>query len=233
MLHLIGLGLNHEGFSWEAYKAIEKADKVYIENYTVEFPYKFSELEKEINQEVVPVDRNFVESFKVLDEAKSKDIVLLVYGSPLTATTHITLIQEAKKRKIKLKVMNNASIFDAVAETGLQLYKFGKTASLPNFNANSYLDVIKENLSIKAHTLILVDIGMNFNGAIEKLEKDCRNKDVKLEKVVVCERLGLKDSHIHYSDISKLKKQKIRAPFCIVIPSELHFIEKEFLESFN
>src|SRR3989338_7174295 len=233
MFYIIGLGLNHEGFSWEAYKAVEASDKAYIENYTIDFPYEISELEEQIGKKLIPAGREFVESFRVLDEAKTKDIVLLVYGSPLAATTHISLIQEARKRKIKVKVLHNASILNAIGETGLQLYKFGKTTSLPNLDADSYIDVVKSNLSIKAHTLILVDIGMSFNDALRKLEKDCRNKNVKLEKVVICERLGLKDSHIHYGDISKLKKQKAKAPFCIIIPSELHFLEKEVLEGFS
>ena len=232
MLYLIGLGLNENGFSWEAYKAVEASDKAYIEFYTVDFPYNIKLLEKELGS-IIPADRNFIESFKVLEEAKNKNVALLVYGSPLTATTHISLIQEAKKRSIKVKIIHNASVFDAIAETGLQLYKFGRTTSLPNFGANSYLDVVKDNLKIKAHTLILVDIGMDFRDAIGKLVMDSKDKGVKLEKVVVCSRLGNKDSSIYYNSIDKLKAKKIKAPFCIIVPSELHFMEEEFLEGFG
>ena len=46
-----------------------------------------------------------------LDEAQKMDICLLIYGSPLTATTHITLIQEAKKMKVRTKIIYNASYF--------------------------------------------------------------------------------------------------------------------------
>lgn len=234
MLYLVGLGLNEKGYSREAYDVISGADKVYVDTYTIEFPYPISELMAQFKgKKFVPVGREFVEGFKFLDDAKSHDIVLLVYGSPLVATTHTAIIKEAVAKRIKIKIIHAGSILDAVAEAGLQPYKFGKTTSLPNFPAESYLDVVAENRKIKAHTLILVDIGMDFAKALEKLEKDAKSKKVKLKKIVVCSRLGLKDSSIHYEVISKLRSMKIKTPFCIIIPGELHFLEKEVLEGFE
>ena len=52
---------------------------------------------------------------KFLLEAKKIDIALLIYGSPLMATTHITILQEAKRQKIKYKVFHGASVFDSIA----------------------------------------------------------------------------------------------------------------------
>ena len=234
MLYLIGLGLNEEGYSWKAYNVISKADKVYIESYTVDFPYDIPKLQAQFkNKKFIRADREFIESLNFLDEAKKSDIALLVYGSPLVATTHISILQEAKKRKIKLKIIHNASILDAVGETGLQLYKFGKTASMPGFDADSYMDIVKQNLGIKAHTLILVDIGLEFQDALEKLIRDSKSKNVKLDKMVVCSRLGLQDSKIYYDTINKLKSKNIRKPFCIIIPSEMHFMEQEILKNFG
>ncbi len=234
MLYLIGLGLNARGYSKEAAEAISKADKVYFDSYTIEFPYEISELEKEFKgKKLIPAGREFVEGLSFLKEAKKQDVVLLVYGSPLMATTHTVLVKEAKEKGIKFKIIEGGSIFDAVAETGLQPYKFGKTTSLPNFPADSYIDAISKNMSIRAHTLILVDIGMNFENALKRLEADSKNKKVKLEKVFVCSRLGLKDSKIVYNKLDKLKSMKIKTPFCFIVPSELHFMEKEVLESFN
>ena len=73
---------------------------------------------------------------------------------------------------------------------------------------------------------------MDFGKALSKIETDAKKKKVNLGKIVVCSRLGLKDSEISYEQISKLKNKKFKAPFCVIIPSELHFMEKEFLESF-
>ncbi len=238
MFYLIGLGLNEKGYSREAYDAIEKSDKIYLENYTVEFPYDFSELEKQFKgKKLIPADREFVEGLMVLEEAKKKNVALLVYGNPLMATTHISLIEEAKKRKIKFKVIYSASILDAVSETGLQSYKFGKITSMPkwqrNFTPESFIDIAKENLSIGAHTLILVDIGLEFKKALEQLEISAKNKRQKIGKILVCEKLGTEKNKIIYGNISELKNEEIESPFCIIIPGKLHFMESEFLKNFG
>lgn len=232
MLYIIGLGLNAKGYSREAHDVISKADKVYVDTYTIEFPYDFSELIAGFKgKKFIPAGREFVEGMKFLDEAKKGDVVLLVYGSPLVATTHTAIIKEAIEKKIKIKIIHAGSILDAVAETGLQAYKFGKTTSLPNFPADSYLKIVKENLSVNAHTLILVDIGLKFENAVKRLEEDCKNNKIKTDKIVVCSRLGLADSEILYDSISKLKSKKVKTPFCFIIPGELHFMERDFLET--
>ena len=232
MFYLIGLGLNEKGYSREAYDAILESDKIYIETYTVEFPYKISDLEKQFpKKKFIPANRELVESLGILDKAKKENVALLVYGSPLTATTHISLIQEAKKRKIKTKVIHSASVFDAVAETGLQIYKFGKIASMPNFEAESFIEIVKENLKISAHSLILTDIGMKFETAIERLEKILHKNKIDVEKIVVCSKLGTKNQGIFYGKISELKKKKIEAPFCFIVSGKLHFIEEEVFNS--
>jgi diphthine synthase len=235
MLYLIGLGLNKQGISQQGLEAINRCKKIYLENYTVEFPYSKKELEKVIGKEIEDADRDKVESDCLIKEAKKRDIALLVYGSPLTATTHISLVQEAKKQKVKFRVIYNASVFDAVAETGLQIYKFGKIASMPSFEADSFTEVIKENQRINAHSLILVDIGLEFNRAVDTLKKLIKNKKINISKIVVCSRLGCEDKNIYYNKIENLKDRgdAVKSPFCFIIPGKLHFMEKEVLENFG
>ena len=151
-----------------------------------------------------------------------------MYGSPLTATTHISLIQEAKKQKVKYEIIYNASVIDSVAETGLQIYKFGKITSIPNFETDSFSKIIKENKKINAHSLILADIGLEFKDAIKRLEK-ITGKD----KIVVCSKLGTKEKKIFYGNLNELKNKEIKAPFCFIIPAKLHFIEEEVLMTFS
>ena len=134
MLYLIGLGLNANGISKEGLETIKRCKKIYLENYTVNFPYSEGALKGLIDKKILPADRDFVESMQIIDEAEKKDVALLIYGSPLTATTHIALIQEAKASNVRYKIIHNSSILDAVSETGLQLYKFGKTASMPKWD---------------------------------------------------------------------------------------------------
>ncbi len=237
MLYIIGLGLNVDGISKYGLAIAQRCKKIYLENYTVDFPYSKEELGHVIGKKIISADRNFVESLKIIDEAKKLDVALLVYGSPLTATTHISLIQEAKKCGIKCKIIYNASILDAVAETGLQIYKFGKTASMPkwkvNYEPDSFMEVIKENQSIKAHSLILIDIGLDFQDALEQLEKAAEKHEIKLTRIIVCQTLGTKNRKISYRTVEELKEfESVRKPYCIIIPSKLHFIEKEVLDGF-
>ena len=165
MLYIIGLGLNVDGISKYGLETVNKCKRVYLENYTVDFPYSEGELKEVLGKKVILADRDFVENLKIVDEAQKMNVALLVYGSPLTATTHISILEEAKKSGVRYKIIYNASILDAVAETGLQLYKFGKIASMPawdsskNYEPDSFMEIVKENQSIKAHSLILVDIG--------------------------------------------------------------------------
>ncbi len=228
MLYLIGLGMNEKSISLEAREAVEKCGKIYLENYTVEFPYAIKELEEAVGKKVIPANRELVESEKLINEAKKENIALLVYGSPLFATTHITLIQEAKKKGIRYGVIYNASVLDSVAETGLQVYKFGKITSLPNFEADSFVEAVRGNQKINSHSLILVDIGMKFGEAVKRLEKIAEG-----EKIVVCSRLGTKEKKIFYGSLNELGNKKVKAPFCFIIPGKLHFMEKEVLESFS
>ena len=234
MLYLIGLGLNEKGISQQSLEVLKKCKKIYLENYTVDFPYSFEKLEEVIKKKIISADRGFVEGLKFLDEAKKIDIALLVYGSPLVATTHVSILEEAEKQGINLKVFHNASILDAIGETGLQIYKFGKITSMPSFEADSYMNIVKQNLSIEAHSLILIDIGLNFKNALEKLIKNGDKYKIKLDKIIVCSQLGTDNFKVYYGDISKLKTKKIEKPFCLIIPSlKLHYVESDFLKNFE
>jgi len=241
MLYIIGLGLNIKGITQEGMEAVKKCKVVYLENYTVDLPYSSQELVEKLKvRKLFPADRNFVESLEIVDEAKKKDVALLVYGSPLTATTHITILQECTALKIKCRVIYSASVFDGVAETGLQLYKFGKIASMPkwdlekNYAPDSFMEIVKDNQKIEAHSLILVDIGMRFDLAMNQLKKAAENHEVKLNKLVVCQQLGTKNSKIMYRDISELEDWKgVKKPYCIIIPGKLHFVEKDVLKGFE
>jgi len=231
MLYLIGLGLNEKGISLEGIEIARKCE-CYLEGYTVDFPYKQEDLEKVIGKKIQVLKREEVESENIVDKARQKEVALLVYGSPLFATTHVALLQMCQESKVKYKIVHSASIFDAIAETGLQMYKFGKTASLPKWTEkhkpDSFVNIIKENKGIKAHTLLLVDIGLEFKDALKQL-----TDSVDINELVVCSNMGTNKAKIIYGNAEKLAKQKIEKPFCFIIPSELHFLESEFLENFK
>lgn len=231
MLYIIGLGLDKHGISLHGKKILKSAavKKIYLEEYTVDYPYTKKELEKELKIKVISADRSFVESEEIVSIAKKEDVALLVYGSPLVATTHIALINAAKRKKVKFKIIHSGSVFDAVAECGLQLYKFGKITSLPkwqkNFSPVSFLEVIKENKSIGAHSLLLIDIGLEFSDCRDQLKKT----GFDFGKVIVCSRLGVK-SKFFYDNLDKIDAKKVENPYCIIFPGKIGHDEQEALD---
>jgi len=238
MFYLIGLGLNVDSLTNEAVKALKKCEKIYLESYTINFPYDIKKLE-EIAGKIVELGREKVESEEIVLEGKDKDIALLVYGSPLIATTHISLILRAEKEKIKVKVIHNASIFDAISETGLQSYKFGKIASMPNWKDKqktlSFVKILKGNMGIEAHTLILIDMELGLKEALEQLEealKESGLENMKESKILVCSQLGYK-GRVVYGKIEEIKNTNLKMPFCFIMPAKMHFLEEEALRRFE
>ncbi len=241
MLYLIGLGLNKKGISLEGLEIVKRCKKVYLENYTVDFPYSVGELSEVLGKDVVDLNREEVEGLEFIDFAKRSDVALLVYGSPLVATTHITILDECSKSGIKTKVIHAGSVFDGIGETGLQLYKFGKVASMPawnpkkNFTPNSFMEIVKDNQKAKAHSLILIDIGLDVQDAFEQLEKSAEKYEIKLGKIIVCQGLGTVKQKIFYRDFEVLKEEfaGVRKPYCFIIPGKLNHVEEEYLEKFE
>ncbi|MEK6871585.1 MAG: diphthine synthase [Nanoarchaeota archaeon] len=234
MFHLIGLGLNQKSISLEALQIIKKCKKVFLEEYTVKFPYTKKTLEKIIKKKIILIKREEAESLTFLSQAKKEDVALLVYGSPLSATTHITIIDECKKQKIPHEISYNAGIFDAIAETGLQFYKFGKIASMPrwqkNYEPDSFMQILLDNKKTHAHSLLLIDPHFPFREALTQFEKICKKNNLPIEKIIVCSKLGTKQAKIFYRTIDALKSKKINEPFCFIIPSKLHFFEEQYLK---
>lgn len=235
--YLIGLGLKKDSIGCDAKKILERCEKIYVESYTVDFPYSFEELKKELEVNFEILERSLVEDEHLLEEAREKEIALLVYGDSLSATTHTQLILECKKKKVDYEIFHNASILIAIAETGLQLYKFGKIPSMPkwqkSFEPTSFLDYYLENKKIGAHTLLLIDIGLELSDALVQLEKACEEKGCNVEKLVIVSSAGLGTQKIYYDSIEKFKKLNIEKPYCFILPGEMHFIEEEALNAFS
>jgi diphthine synthase len=233
--NLIGLGMNANSLTLEAIEALKSSDKVFLENYTVDLPYGIEKLHRNINKRLILLERSIVESEEIVDDSKKENISLLVYGDALSATTHLQLILACKQKKVDYKIFHNASVMNVVAETGLQLYKFGKTASMPSWKEHtnkptSFMKYIKENQSINAHTLLLTDIGLKISDALKQLKESSKKENVKLpKKIVVCSNIGTPKQKIIYESLENLKMKKILLPFCFIIPGDLHFTEEEFL----
>ena len=69
----------------------------------------------------------------MLDDAVHADVAFLVVGDPFAATTHTDLQLRAREKGVAVRAIHNASIVNAVAVCGLQLYRFGQTVSIVFF----------------------------------------------------------------------------------------------------
>ncbi len=240
MLYLIGLGLNDENdLSLKAIDAIKKCDSVFMEFYTNKWLGDINKLEGIAGKEIKVLERLAVESDFLINEAEKKDVALLVPGDPLTATTHIELVIEAKKKGVPVKVIHSSSIFTAIAESGLQLYKFGRSTTLvypeEKFKPESPLDIIRENMKAGLHTLVFLDIRydeekyMTANEGLGIILDAGINENTH---AVVCCRLGNENQATKYGKIKNLIEDKdiSAVPAVVIIPGRLHFKEEEALE---
>ena len=234
MLYLIGAGISGD-LTLEGVEALKKAEEIYIEVYTnPPLLEKMKEIEKTIGKEMKHIGRNDVESSFLAERAQEKTVALISGGDPLTATTHIVLIMDCKKKNIPVEIVHNSSIYTAAAgKSGLQIYRFGKTASLvnprPNYKPTSPIDIVKKNLDMDMHSLVLLDTEpepMDAKTALDMLSG--------FGMAVVLSRLGENDEKISYGAIDELKKKDLgKPPFSIIIPAKLHVIEEEYLEGLN
>jgi len=237
MLYLIGLGLADGDVSLKAIETIKKCDLVYCETYTSQWNGDLDRLGNTIGKKIEILPREKVESDFLITEAKKKNIGLLVIGDPLTATTHMQLVMDAKENNVSAEVIHAPSIYTAIAETGLQLYKFGRSTTLVmpqnNFFPESPYDLIVENQKIGLHTLVLLDIPMTaIKGIGVLLEMENRKKKGAINDVIACCRLGTKNSVIAYGRPETLMHDTSLdiLPSVLIIPGKLHFKEEEALK---
>jgi len=244
-LYFIGLGLNSEkDITVNGLEAVKKCDLVYLENYTSVLNCDKSTLEKFYGKKIILARRSLVEADdnEIIENAKTRSVAFLVIGDSFGATTHVDLWMRAKKEGIKCFVIHNASILTAVGVIGLQLYKFGKTTSIPleNENVEAPYDVLKGNLSLGLHTLFLLDLNpeeekfMSVNDAIRYLLKVelKRNQKIFSEKIFClgCARVGSENQIIKYGAAKELLKFDFGKPVhCLIVPGKLHFMEEEAL----
>lgn len=238
MLYFVGGGLwDEKDITLRGIDALRKCSAVYLDSYTSFWGGKDG-LEKLVGKVTIATRKDLEDNaMKIVAQAKGSDVAIVVPGDPMVATTHSMIIMEARKHGVDTLVIHAPSIFSAIAETGLHIYKFGKTITVPfpseNFSPEGFYDGIKENRDRGLHTLLLLDIreqqmkpGYAMEIILSIAEK--RNNEIKKgDKILV---VSFKDiSKISYGRIDALMKQEFPSPSCIIIPGKLHLTEEEFL----
>ncbi len=195
-IYFIGLGLYDErDVTLKGLETARKCEKVFAEFYTsLMAGTTLERIEELIGKPIRRLSREDVElNFEeiVLSEARDKDVAFLTAGDPMVATTHSDLRIRAKKLGIESYVIHAPpSIYSAVAITGLQIYKFGKSATVAypekNWFPTSHYDVIRENRERGLHTMLFLDVKAEQNRymtANEAMEILLRVEDMKKENV--------------------------------------------------
>tara|TARA_Y100000310_G_scaffold144893_1_gene144154 strand:- start:7650 stop:8354 length:705 start_codon:yes stop_codon:yes gene_type:complete len=234
---MIGIGLSDEkDITVKGLEAVNGSKAIYLENYTSILQCTKEDLETYYGKKITLANREFTETQtqKIIKEAKENNVAFLVIGAPLAATTHIDIYLQAKKAKVEVEVIENASVLTAIGITGLFLYKFGRVTTIPleNENITSPYEVLKQNKKQELHTLLLLDIKtdtlMTAREGLDYLIKQGLNPE---EQVIVCGGLGTKKPEIK---VGKAKEVAIeKKPQSIIIPGKLHFTEEEALELYR
>jgi len=246
MLWFVGLGISgFKSIPVEALDILSNADIVYLEQFTS--PIGKSDLAKiknVVKGEFKLAKRWLVEDgSEILKNAKKKKVVLLAYGDPYIATTHIELRTRAIEGKIKTHSIHaSSSLTSMIGECGLHFYKIGRIATIMSeMSLITPYYVIYKNIIEGNHTMLLLEYNQDKDFFLDP--KDALNELLETEKgqirnvissssyVIVASRVGFKDQKIISGKISSLKKIDFgKPPHTIIIPGRLHFTESDALK---
>ncbi|MBI5697367.1 MAG: diphthine synthase [Thaumarchaeota archaeon] len=246
MLWFVGLGIGgSDALSDKARKIISGCDIVYFEQFTS--PIKTDDTKKleSITKGTFKLaPRWLVEDGKeILDSAKNSQVVLLSYGDPYIATTHIELRVRAISDGIKTDTIHASSaVTSLIGECGLHFYKVGKTVTIMSGipSATAYYTIF-ENLKLGNHTIVLLEYNQNKNFFLDPKDAITSLLDQEKEQVrkvfsgdtygIVASRIGQDDQKIIAGKFSSLHTTDFgEAPHTIIIPGMMHFTESDALK---
>lgn len=246
MLYLIGLGLSTNQLTLEGLHTIQTCNEVFVENYTSKYAQgEIQTLEKIIAKKITPLNRKGVEEDAeiLIEKAAHAAVGLLVFGNPLTATTHISLLEACAEKKINYKVIPGISIFNYRGICGLDEYKFGRTTTFvfpqEGFEPLSTFDMIVKNKSLGLHTHCLFDLHpekqrfMTILEAITFLEHAASARDVNITQWVGIGLAGMGNDaqQVRAGSLSELKKMKWSTfPQSMIICGDLNEYERNALQ---
>jgi diphthine methyl ester synthase len=242
-LYLIGLGLGDEkDITLKGLEAVRKSEFVYLESYTSKLSCSIDDMEALYGKKIIAANRALVEqSDEIVNNAKEHDVALLIIGDVFAATTHTDIKLRAEGEGIKVMVINNSSVLTAVGITGLELYKFGRTVSIPFHNKDvvSPVNMIKDNQNIGLHTLVLLDLVPEENRymTVAMAAEYLVSKGLDKSLIAVgCAALGTDGREIVAGILGEFAEQKhafSRFPQCLIIVGKMHFMEENSLDRFK
>ena len=244
MLWFVGLGISGtRSIPIEVVKIIQKADFVYLESFTSPI-YKQQEEEiKNIVSGSFKIAKRWLveDGQEILKAAKNSTVILLSYGDPYIATTHIELRTRAKLEKIETNTIHSASaITSMIGEAGLQFYKVGRMVTIMNEKKSTitpYTAIFK-NLTQGLHSIILLEYNHDENYFLDPKDAISNLLDVEKEQkrnvlnndtfAIIASRIGFETQKIISGKFSNLLKVDFgEPPHSIIITGKLHFTESD------
>ena len=182
-----------------------------------------------------------------ITSSKKKNVVLLAYGDPYVATTHLELRTRAEKDKIKTRTIHGASaITSLIGECGLHHYKIGRPVTIMReiLSLNTVYYTIYENMIKGNHSLLILEFDNSSNFFLDP--KDALSSLLETEKgqrrnvidqstfAIVASRIGSKNQKIISGKLSSLAKIDFgKPPHTVIIPGKLHFTEHDAIKMFS
>jgi diphthine synthase len=247
MLTFVGLGLYDErDISIKGLECVRNATWVFLEYYTSRLTgTSLSRMEELFCKKIRLLERKDIEQSpdELIRLAREDRVVLLTGGDPMVSTTHIDLRLRAAAAGVATSIIHGASISTAVCgATGLQNYRFGKSCSIPyphgNWAPTTPMETIELNLGVNLHTLVYLDIQperqMTVAEGIDLIERMAEVRKVSPPSLYVgVARAGAADQRVVAGGGAKLRSLDLGPPLHIlVVPAELHAMEREYLETF-
>lgn len=254
MLILAGHGLSRESATDELKRAIEEADIIYFELYTMPASSWLAEVARELGERAILASRQTLEeeSRRIVELAKHKRVVIVTAGDPLIATSHQALVAEARAAGVEVRYVPGVSgVTAAKAMSGLQYYRFGRTFTVPSrgkvARPYSVVGFLYGNLCVDLHSLLLLDVsdsGQQLQPSEaarivleteEELERILSYAgDLARRPALVVERAGTPEGAIKaFDSLEDLAEggETFREPSSLVVPAPLNRVEEWILSS--
>ncbi len=249
VLYLVGAGLaDVRDLTVRALRTLARADLVLVDTYTSVYELRERELRRLLRAlghdppEIRPCSREELEErfFEVVGEAER--VAVLSPGDPMVATTHATLAVEAARRGWSVRIVPGVSILTAgPGRAGLELYRFGRTATIPLRVRSVYpYDVLERNRDADLHTLFLleaasereyVSVADAVRYLLELEREEGRGVVSPDDEVIGVLRLGFEDELVVRGTVHEMSGcWDPGPPQALIYPARLRGPEREFLE---
>jgi diphthine synthase len=249
MLYLVGIGLSKSDLPAGALDIFAKC-KIYVDRYTTYVTQdRIDQIEELTGKEVTSLDRSAMEEnlSKLIEEAREKNVAVLIGGDPLVATTHKIIFTAAKRANVPVRVNHAVSVLTVLmGESGLDFYRFGQVCTISkwvdHYKPVSFYETIQRNLSNNLHSIVLLDFDQVSNSSLSLKEAIRILKAAEAnykggiaiddKEVMIMHKVTLSSERKILTKLKDADKIVLEeGPTSIIIPAKLSDIEREIIGS--